>query len=312
MNKKMKVVASTLIVSSMLTLCSFADYSEGRELSLYGAYEAKASPIGFERYEYTTNKVSNKSIWAHTRLKLVMNRKELSTDARLINGVPYVALRSFIGELGNMSVTYRSDTRTMSISGNGLVMDVIDGSNVIYANGRTLFSMSPSTIMTNGRMYSPISEISKALGLKFSHTAGAGINITGSVKAIESGSTFYDKDAVYWLSRIISAESRGESLLGQIAVGNVVLNRVKSPLYPNTIWGVIFDRKYGVQFSPVLDGSVYSTPAQSAVVAAKICLDGYNITNSALFFLHPKYSTSSWIPNNRDYLFTIGKHDFYA
>jgi N-acetylmuramoyl-L-alanine amidase len=117
---------------------------------------------------------------------------------------------------------------------------------------------------------------------------------------------------VYWLSRIISAESRGESLLGQIAVGSVVMNRVKSPLYPNTIWSVIFDRKYGVQFSPIIDGSIYAAPTASAIVAAKICLEGFNVNSSALFFLYPRYSTSSWIPNNRQYLFSIGKHDFYA
>ena len=57
----------------------------------------------------------------------------------------------------------------------------------------------------------------------------------------------YNEDDVYWLSRIISAESRGEPLEGQIAVGNVVLNRVRSSAYPNTIYGVIFDRKHGTR-----------------------------------------------------------------
>ena len=100
--------------------------------------------------------------------------------------------------------------------------------------------------------------------------------------------------------------------LGQIAVGSVVMNRVKSSLYPNTIWGVIFDRKYGVQFSPIIDGAIYQTPTASAVAAAKICLEGFDVNSSALFFLYPRHSTSSWIPNNRTYIFSIGKHDFYA
>jgi len=116
---------------------------------------------------------------------------------------------------------------------------------------------------------------------------------------------------VFWLARIIHAEAQGEPLLGQIAVGNVVLNRVKSAYYPNTIYGVIFDRKYGVQFSPILDGSIYNTPSFNSTLAAKICLDGYDTSGGAFFFLRPDISSSSWIPSNRAYAFSIGKHDFY-
>lgn len=231
----------------------------------------------------------------------------------MINGAPYVALRSFIDELGNMTVTYNSQIRTLNVKGAGLEMDVIDGGNVIYANGRMLFSMSPSVIMTNGRMYAPLKLIAKALGLSYYQSAATGaFMLSGSVKPLTHANSYYASDAVYWLSRIISAESRGESLLGQIAVGAVVMNRVKSSLYPNTIWGVIFDKKYGVQFSPIIDGSIYNTPVSSSVVAAKICLEGFSVNNDALFFLYPRASTSTWIPNNRTYLFSIGKHDFYS
>ena len=123
---------------------------------------------------------------------------------------------------------------------------------------------------------------------------------------------YYNKDSLYWLSRIISAESQGEPLLGQIAVGNVVLNRMRSPLYPNTVYGVIFDRRYGVQFSPVKDGSIYNPPYATSVTAAKICLEGYSVSGEILFFLEPLISVSLWVPNNRPYRFTIGHHDFYA
>ena len=76
--------------------------------------------------------------------------------------------------------------------------------------------------------------------------------------------------------------------------------------------GVIFDKKYGVQFSPVLDGSIYNTPTESCILAAKISLEGYKINGKVLFFLAPKYAQSSWIPNSRTYEFTVGKHDFYS
>ena len=61
-----------------------------------------------------------------------------------------------------------------------------------------------------------------------------------------------------WLSRILYAEANTEPLAGKIAVGNVIMNRVKSPEFPDTIYSVIFDRKYGVQFTPVANGSVYN------------------------------------------------------
>jgi N-acetylmuramoyl-L-alanine amidase len=160
-------------------------------------------------------------------------------------------------------------------------------------------------------MYAPVSSISKALGISSSYEGGT-VSLSGELTPITHGSVYYREDAVYWLSRIISAESRGESLLGQIAVGSVVMNRVSSPEYPATIWGVIFDRKWGVQFSPIIDGSIYDAPSAASVVAAKICLEGFNVNKSALFFLYPRASTSSWIPNTREYLFSIGKHDFYA
>ena len=110
---------------------------------------------------------------------------------------------------------------------------------------------------------------------------------------------------------LISAEAKGEPFLGQIAVGNVVLNRVKSASYPNTVYGVIFDRKYGTQFSPVSYGTIYKAPTAGAIIAAKICLEGYSLSDSALFFVNPRIATNNWIVRTRPYAFTIGNHDFY-
>ena len=96
-----------------------------------------------------------------------------------------------------------------------------------------------------------------------------------------------------------------------VAVGNVVLNRVRHKSYPNTIYGVIFDRKHGTQFSPVSFGTIYNKPSESSIIAAKICLEGYSISDTALFFMNPRIATNNWISKNRPYAFTIGNHDFY-
>ena len=74
---------------------------------------------------------------------------------------------------------------------------------------------------------------------------------------------------------------------------------------------VVFDRKYGVQFSPVLDGRIYNTPTYNATLAAKICLEGVRLSEDAMFFLNPRTAESSWIVNSREYAYTIGGHDFY-
>ena len=95
-------------------------------------------------------------------------------------------------------------------------------------------------------------------------------------------------------------------------MGNVVLNRVRSSQYPNTVKGVIFDTKYGTQFSPVASGTIYNTPTASSIRAAKICLEGYSLSTKMIYFYNPKIATSSWIGRTRPYIMTIGNHKFYG
>jgi len=139
-----------------------------------------------------------------------------------------------------------------------------------------------------------------------------GWNVTyKQARSMVKADSAYDYEDLYWLARIMSAEAKGESFTGQIGVGTVVLNRVRSKQFPNTVKGVVFDRKYGTQFTPVANGTIYNTPTKSAVVAAKMCLDGYTLSGSVLYFLNPSIATSSWIQNNRKYAFRIGNHEFY-
>ncbi len=305
----MKVLISILLAAALI-LPTFSIFSsaEGEKSDTHGEYiETRTA-----KNELSLKTVSSLNPSSYTKIALYMNGKAIDADARLINGITYVALRFFINAVApDMQVSYNSLKKTLNVSGQGLTLSATGGTHVVYANGRTLFNTSPSVIMSNTRLYVPILSIAKALSLSIK-PGGVRIDLSGTVRPIASAESYYREDAVYWLSRIINAESRGEGLLGQIAVGNVVLNRVNSSLYPNTIWSVIFDRKYGVQFSPVLDGTIYNTPSESSILAAKICLEGYTVSERALFFLAPKYAQSSWIPNNRTYEFTIGKHDFYS
>ena len=90
------------------------------------------------------------------------------------------------------------------------------------------------------------------------------------------------------------------------------MNRVRSSLYPNSIKEVIFDKKYGVQFSPTEDGSVYLTPTEESIIAAKLCLEGYLTDPDILFFYDPNLSSSTYFRNERTFEFRIGNHEFYS
>lgn len=134
----------------------------------------------------------------------------------------------------------------------------------------------------------------------------------GGSASNRSGVTKWDRDNIYWLARIIHAEAAGEPYLGQVAVGNVVMNRVASPGFPNTIYNVIFQYTNGIpQFSPVADGTIYNTPSASCMKAAEDAYWGSKPVGGALFFFNPKKSSGSWIVRNRQYVTTIGNHAFY-
>ena len=263
------------------------------------------------KIEYKLPSITSRYTWQLPQRTVSVNGKALSEPAVIMNGTLYLPLRAFANSLGTANVSYNKTTKTATLSMNGLYLTATDGGFVTYANDRPLFSFSPNVLMSNGRMYVPASALTKALGVEIKAQNNSTVSISGSYTPLTHASKFYREDEVYWLARIITAESAGESLIGQIAVGDVILNRVRSPLYPNTIYGVIFDRKYGVQFSPVLDGRIYNTPTYTATLAAKICLEGTSLSDNAMFFLNPKTAESNWIVKSRKYAYTIGGHDFY-
>ena len=238
-------------------------------------------------------------------------REVLSEETVILGSTTYVPLRSFSELLGADSITWNAKTATATVEKGPTSISVADGYYYIVASGRYFYTGVP-ILNISGRLFVPVRPLAKAFCVNVSWdnpTRTVVLQSTG--KTLTPASEYYDSNDLYWLSRIISAESAGESLYGQIAVGNVVLNRVASKQYPNTIYGVIFDRVGGTQFSPVAMGTIYKAPSISSVIAAKICLDGYSISDEILFFMNPRIATSNWISKNRPFAFRIGNHDFY-
>ncbi len=113
-------------------------------------------------------------------------------------------------------------------------------------------------------------------------------------------------DDVYLLGQLIYGEARGEPYVGQVAVGAVVMNRLASPLYPNTITGVIFQPG---AFDAVIDGQMFQAPDRTALNAARDAISGWDPTGGALFYYNPAKTTSYWIWS-RPIITVIGRHYF--
>ncbi len=263
-----------------------------------------------DKVTYSLPGIPSRNLYYYDTQAISVNGTTLGERGAFINGIYCIPVRAYFTALG-ATVSYNSSTKTMTVRANGLNLSLTDGGFVIYANDRPIFNFTPNIVMSNGRMYASLSSLMKITGQR-SAVSGGRITIDGVFSPLAPATRYYRDDEVFWLARIITAEARGESLIGQIAVGNVIMNRVSSPLYPNTIYGVIFDRKWGVQFSPILDGSIYNTPTYTATLAAKIILEGTRLSSDSLFFLNPVTAESSWIVKSREYLYTIGGHDFYA
>ena len=238
-------------------------------------------------------------------------RRILAEESAIIESVTYVPVRAFSEEMGAESVSWSASSKTATVKKGGISIKIKDGAKYIDASGRILY-LPTGVKNINDRLFVPIRPLAAALSRDVAWDGSTrSVLISESAAPFVSGARFYNDTDLYWLSRIISAEARGEPLLGKIAVGNVVLNRKASSLYPNTVYGVIFDRKHGTQFSPVSYGTIYNAPTEESIVAAKICLEGYSVSDEILFFVNPKYATSSWISNNRPFAFRIGNHYFF-
>ncbi len=144
----------------------------------------------------------------------------------------------------------------------------------------------------------------KALGMTKSYNllveqAGGSSSASGSVNGFTSSD-------VYLLARTIHAEGRGEPYTGQVAIGAVILNRVRSASFPNTISGVVYQKN---AFTAVTDGQINLTPNETAMKAARDAINGWDPTGGALYYYNPAIATSAWI-FDRQTVTVIGKHVF--
>ena len=202
-----------------------------------------------------------------TEQTVIINAQSSSQDIKLVQK----KLKNWGYYKGAVDGIYGSGTKSAVIKfqkTNGLVADGIIGNKTLAAMGISQSMLSGSASSSNGSGYS--------------------------------------NSDIQLLARLIYAEARGESYTGQVAVGAVVLNRVKSSSFPNTISGVIY-QPYA--FTCVNDGQINYTPNDTAYKAAKDAMNGWDPTYGCLYYYNPKIATSSWI-FSRPTVITIGRHVF--
>ena len=249
---------------------------------------------------------------AATTIDVHYNDWDMPITGYLKDGTTYVPIRQFFQLLGGSWVTWNSAELSANVRGNA--------NAAFYLGSRTAWIDSEKhqlpgrSYSQDGTFYVPLRGIAEALdcGISYNSSLQRVTLTTQSTGSQETtGSSAY-KDSVYWLARIIQAESGAEPYRGKLAVGNVILNRVASTDFPNSIYGVIFDRKNGVQFTPVANGTIYNTPSAESIRAAEECLAGTRVVGNCLYFFNPKTATkASWIVQNCRYYTSIGDHDFY-
>ena len=223
-----------------------------------------------------------------------------------VNGTTYVAARAVAQALDPMVQAYWDGKTAKLVHWNLVDLIATPGMCYVEANARYLYV--PETVQAkNGAVMLPLDVVCKVFDATCVANGDGTFDLTTGSGALAYGGQFYDSNDLYWLSRIINAESGNQPLSGKIAVGNVILNRVKDSRFPGTVKGVIYQKN---QFTPVSNGAINKTPNAESVIAAKLCLDGAVSLDNVLWF--NRAGLRCWAARNRPFVATIAGHSFSA
>ncbi|WP_165000354.1 stalk domain-containing protein [Anaerophilus nitritogenes] len=256
---------------------------------------------------YAGNLMKIEALPNHKNISIQVDGKVIHTDTQpyLENGRTFVPIRFISNALGVENIQWIEKTNTAIIQNNNSTISLPLHSRTAIIDDKSISLDAPINIY-NGRTFVPIRFIAETFNCTVTWNSEKYI-----VSIQTKKNNDYLEEDLYWLSRIVEAETSGEPFDGKLAVANVVLNRKNSPDFPSTIKEVIFDKEYGFQFTPVMNNTIYNTPSQESIIAAQEALLGNNNIENALYFLNPRISTSFWIVANRPFYKSIHLHDFY-
>ncbi|MBR5239303.1 MAG: cell wall hydrolase [Clostridia bacterium] len=228
----------------------------------------------------------------------------------IINGTTYIPLRVFSDAIGG-SILWDEVNRVavMEKDGHSFSFDpdenrcVIDGAATEYG-----------VVLYENLTFIPVRAVSETLGYEVLwDDCYLTVKITAPNTEIPEVCRDYSytyEDMLY-LGKIVQIEGGYQPFEAKLGVAGTVMNRVKSPKFPNAVKSVIFDTKYGVQFPPVHTSKIDVTPTKDTMIAAKCALGGVQVVGDSLYFIDTKAAPNSWAHNNRPYYATLGGMNFY-
>ncbi|WP_053075104.1 LysM peptidoglycan-binding domain-containing protein [Ornithinibacillus californiensis] len=219
-----------------------------------------------------------------------------------------------IKQANNLSSDTLSIGQTLTIpSGSTSAPAQAQTTSYTVVSGDTLFSIAQKsgTTVDAIRQASNLTSNTLSIGQTLTIPSGSIATTPTDTSITAEQQSEVNQEDVEWLAKMIYSEGRGESIEGQIAIGAVIMNRVNSPLFPNTIKEVLFEKSYGYyQFTPAETGVIHTAePNGQNYEAAERALNGEDPTNGALFFYNPDKASSSYL-GSRVVSTTIGNHVF--
>lgn len=228
----------------------------------------------------------------------------------LIDGTTYLPLRAFSDAVGGV-ILWNGDEKAATMEKDGHSFVFYPEKNYCIADG---VEQNYVSVIYKNLTFIPVRWVSETLGydvLWDDFYLVVKITAPGVEIPEECKDTAYTYEDILYLGKITQIESGSQHFEVKLGVSGTVMNRVASSQFPNTVKGVIFDIKYGVQFPPAHTDKINVTPSKECMIAAKCSLNGVNIVGNSLYFIDAKYAASSWAHNNRPHYATLHDMSFY-
>lgn len=328
--KKFRILAAFIVICSLMLTTAQASAPTNPKI-VFENQNSETAPdadCSVFAYENEPEKTNGKDTWfsavegffsmtalEETAASALPDAAEAEEEEEIrtifIKDTTFVSVRDFIATIQPDAV-FGYKNGTVTVAHDDMYMELHRGKIYCYANGRMLPVADPC-FEQDDTMYAPIRLLAQIYCYDVAWNEEAEtVTLTENGETFISGEDFYNQDDYMLLARLINAECGNQPLNGKIAVGNVIMNRVADSRFPSTISGVIYDRSCGIQFTTAYNGSLNKKPNAECYIAAKLCLEGYSVTDNCLYFLNPRISGSSWVCRNRPYVMTIGDHAFYS
>ncbi len=230
--------------------------------------------------------------------------------AILQDSTTYLPLRAFSDAVGG-TISWNDDEKAATLEHGGHSFVFYPEQNHCLIDGNR--ENYPSLLYRN-LTFIPVRVVSEVLGYDVSWDSFyLTVKLTApDVTVPEECKDFsYDYEDLLYLGKITQIESGSQHFSVKLGVAGTVVNRVKSPQFPNSVKDVIFDTRYGVQFPPAHTGKIDVTPSRESMIAAKCALNGVNPAQDALYFVDTPYAPSSWVHQNRPHVVTLHDMSFY-